>query len=238
MAIFRRIAKYFGVGLVTILPFAFVIWVIVSVFNVVDSWFGPYFDQMVGTTLPGAGFLLVVIAITVIGMLTRLYISHSIINAMDRLFTRIPLVKSLYSTVKEIVNNISGRGRRGFQRTVFVEWPDERALVIGFVTNDRLPDSLDPDSSRVLVYIPNAFQFAGITAIVDKRRTRPCSMTVEEALQFTLSAGLGSTGVGTGGFGGYGAENENHPGENGSNERNSERNSVSGIKRGDTAALR
>ncbi|MCL6453696.1 MAG: DUF502 domain-containing protein [Alicyclobacillus sp.] len=193
MAILRQLAKHFGVGLVTVLPFALVIWVVVSVFNVVDGWFGPFFDWLVGKTYPGAGFLFILVMITLVGVLMRLYISHKVVSAMDALFKRIPFIKSLYSMVKEIVDNLLGRRRRGFQRTVLVAWPDERALVVGFVTNEQLPESLDPDGSKIAVYIPNAFQFAGITAIVDRDRTQPCDLTIEQALKFTLSAGLGSS---------------------------------------------
>lgn len=191
VAIFRQVAKHFGVGLVTVLPFALVIWVVVSVFNIVDSWLGPFFDTVVGASYPGAGFLIVIIAITLVGVLTRVWVSHYIILSMDSMFKRIPYVKSLYSMVKEIVDNLLGQRRRGFQRTVLVEWPDQRALVVGFVTSENLSQTIDPDGTKIAVYIPNAFQFAGVTAIVERDKTRTCEMSIEEALKFTLSAGLG-----------------------------------------------
>ncbi|QSO53257.1 DUF502 domain-containing protein [Alicyclobacillus curvatus] len=191
MGILRQIAKHFGIGLVTVLPFALVIWVVVSVFEIVDSWFGPEFDRLIGAQLPGAGFLLVLIAITLVGALTRVYISHQFLVMMDSMFSRLPIIKSLYSMFKEIVNNLLGH-RRGFRRTVLVAWPDERALMLGFVTSENLSPDLDPDGDRVAVYIPNAFQFAGITAIVPRHQIRPCGLSVEEALKFSLSAGLGN----------------------------------------------
>ena len=191
MAFLRQIAKHFGIGLVTVLPFALVIWVVVSVFNIVDSWFGPEFDHLVGANLPGAGFLLVVIAITLVGFLTKLYISHQLFVMMDALFERIPIIKSLYSMFKEIVNNLLGH-RRGFRQTVLVAWPDDRALMLGFVTTENLSAQVDPDGDHIAVYIPNAFQFAGITAIVRRDQVRPCGLTVEEAIKFSLSAGLGN----------------------------------------------
>lgn len=197
----KVLAKYFGVGLVTVLPFALVIWVIVGVFRIVNSWFGPWLNLIAHRNIPGAGFVLVIVLITLIGLVARLYISHRILTAMDALFNRIPLVKSLYSMFKEIINNLLGHQRRGFQRTVLVKWPDERATVIGFVTNEQLPPSIDPDGQRISVYIPNAFQLAGITAIIERDQTMPCNMSIEEAIKFTLSAGLGNakehTGVDT-----------------------------------------
>lgn len=191
MGFLRQVAKHFGIGLVTVLPFALVIWVVISVFDIVDSWFGPELDRLVGANLPGAGFLLVLIAITLVGALTRLYISHQFLVMMDTLFSRLPIIKSLYSMFKEIVNNLLGK-RRGFRRVVLVEWPDERALVLGFVTSEYLSSEVDPTGDRIAVYIPNAFQFAGVTAIVKRNQVQPCGLSVEEAIKFSLSAGLGN----------------------------------------------
>jgi uncharacterized membrane protein len=188
--VLRQVARHFATGLVTVTPFALVIWVVVFVFNTVDGWLSPYIGDVSGVHLPGEGFVLVLLLITFVGSLTRLYISHRLIQAMDALFTHIPLVKSLYSMFKEIVQNLVYK-RRGFQRAVFVAWPDERAWVVGLVTNEHLPIEVDPDGSKLSVYLPNTFQFAGITVIVDRTRVRPCSLSVEEAFKFAISGGLG-----------------------------------------------
>jgi len=187
---FRQIAKHFGIGLATVLPFAFVIWVVIFVFDQVDGLFGQYVDRIQGVYVPGVGFVLVVAAITLVGALTRIYVSRRILMWIDGIFTRIPFIKSLYTTVKELIQNILTR-HRGFQRAVLVEWPDERAFVLGFVTNEKLPPELDPDGTRIAVYLSNSFQFAGMTVIVERSRVRDCSLTVEEALKFAVSAGLG-----------------------------------------------
>ncbi|RIV29201.1 DUF502 domain-containing protein [Alicyclobacillaceae bacterium I2511] len=190
-----RIAKYFGVGLATILPFALVIWVVVSVVEWVDGWFGNLMESWLGITVPGLGFVMVMLGITALGILTRTYISRRIITWLDLMFSHIPLVRSLYTLVKEIVNNVLGH-HRGFQRVVLVPWPDEHSLALGFLTQEMLPTSLDPDGDRVAVFLPFAFQFAGVTVMVERRRIQPCNLSVEEGLKFVLSAGLGqSNGV-------------------------------------------
>ncbi|WAH38916.1 DUF502 domain-containing protein [Alicyclobacillus dauci] len=185
----RGIAKHFGIGLATVLPFAFAIWVVVFVVNQIDGLVG-FYVPWTGVHIPGLGFVLVLCCITAIGLLSRIYISRVLFSWADALFTRIPVVKSLYTTAKELLQNVIGR-RRAFQEPVLVEWPDERALVLGFITGEHLPNGMDPDGTRVSVYLPNAFQFAGATVIVLRDRVRPCGMTVEEALKFSLSAGLG-----------------------------------------------
>ncbi|WDL96879.1 DUF502 domain-containing protein [Alicyclobacillus sp. ALC3] len=190
MRFFREIAKHFGIGLVTILPFALVIWVLVTIFRLVDGMFGPWVNNIFGVEVPGVGFVLVLIGTTLVGALTKVYISHEFLQLMDALFRRIPFVKSLYTAFTELVQSLLGGKRRGFRRAVLVEWPDDRAKVVGLVTNEEIPSSMDPTGTLVAVYLPNTFQFAGITVLVDASRITPCDLSVEEAFKFSLSGGL------------------------------------------------
>ncbi len=193
---FKKLASLFGTGLVTVLPFALVIWVLVAIFRWVDGLLGPRVDSIMGVHIPGVGFVLVVAGITAAGFLTRLYISHRIYLAMDGLFTRIPLVKSLYSMFKEIIQSLV-RQRNGFTRVVLIPWPDDRALVMGLVTKEHLPVELDPTGEKIAVYLPNTFQFAGLTVFVKREKVIPCEMTIVEAFQFTVSGGLGKSNIWT-----------------------------------------
>jgi len=191
---FRQVAQHFGIGLATVLPFAFVIWVVVFVFDQVDGLLGGYVDRIGRVDVPGIGFLLVVIGITFVGAMTRMYLSRRLLMFFDAIFAKIPFVKSLYTAAKELIGNLTGK-HRGFQRAVLVAWPDERAQVLGFVTSEQLPLEIDPDGTKIAVYFPNAFQFAGVTAIVQRKNTVECDLSVEDAFKFALSAGLGRGGV-------------------------------------------
>lgn len=185
----KSVAKHFGIGLAAVLPFAFAIWVVIFVVTSVDSLVGEYF-YWPGIHIPGLGFVAVLVFITLIGLLSRIYISRVVFHWADLLFTKTPIVKSLYTLAKELIDNVTRR-RNAFKEPVLVEWPDERALVLGFVTSEKLPQNMDSDGSRVSVYLPNAFQFAGATVIVQRDRIKPCGLTVEQAFKFALSAGLG-----------------------------------------------
>lgn len=189
--VLKSIAKHFGIGLAAVLPFAFAIWVVIFVINSVDGLVGQYF-YWTGIDIPGLGFVAVLVFITIIGLLSRIYVSRVIFTWADTLFTKIPVIKSLYTTAKELIQNVMGR-RNAFKEPVLVEWPDERALVLGFITSESLPPTMDPEGTRVSVYLPNAFQLAGTTVIVPKTRVRPCGLSTEQALKFSLSAGLGQS---------------------------------------------
>ncbi|SIS64630.1 DUF502 domain-containing protein [Alicyclobacillus vulcanalis] len=187
----RKLAQYLGIGLATVLPFALAIWVVVFVVNQVDglvSWYIPW----VYLHIPGLGFAIVLAALFVIGLLSRAYVSRIVLQWADRLFTHIPVVRTVYTTVKELIENLFRR-RTAFQTPVLVMWPDDRAQVLGFITSETLPEALDPDGRLVAVYLPNAFQFAGVTVLVARDRVKPVDLSVESAWRFALSAGLGQT---------------------------------------------
>lgn len=186
---FRFLAKYFATGLMAILPFALVIWILWMIFQILDGLLGPYVDKVFGFDVPGLGFVLVVAIVTLFGALTHLYVSHQMLIWVESVFTRIPFVKSLYTMFKELVQNLMGK-QRGFQRVVLVWWPDHRAQIIGLVTSEKLPPEIDPNGAKMAVYLPNAFQWSGITVIVERDRVTECGLTIEEAFQITLSAGL------------------------------------------------
>ncbi len=189
--ILRKLAQYLGIGLATVLPFALAIWVVVFVVNQVDglvSWYIPW----VYLHIPGLGFLIVLAALFIIGLLSRAYVSRIVLQWADRLFTHIPVVRTVYTTVKELIENLFRR-RTAFQTPVLVMWPDERALVLGFITSDSLPEAIDPEGRMVAVYLPNAFQFAGVTVMVPRDRVKPVDLSAESAWRFALSAGLGET---------------------------------------------
>lgn len=137
-------------------------------------------------------FLIVLAALFVIGLLSRAYVSRIVLQWADRLFTHIPVVRTVYTTVKELIENLFRR-RTAFQTPVLVMWPDERAQVLGFITSETLPEALDPQGRMVAVYLPNAFQFAGVTVLVPRDRVKPVDLSVESAWRFALSAGLGET---------------------------------------------
>lgn len=188
----RRLTRHFGTGLMVVLPFALVIWVLYSIFRGLDGLVGPYLDKAFGFDIPGIGVLAVLLIVTGAGLLTRVYVSYKLLLMVEALFQKIPFVKSLYTMFKELVQNLLGK-KRGFQRVVLVNWPDQRAQVIGFVTNEQPPKSLDPLGDRIVVYLPNAFQIAGITVLLDRNRVVECDLTVEEGFKFVLSGGLGQS---------------------------------------------
>jgi uncharacterized membrane protein len=103
----KRFAKYFFQGILLILPVALTIYIVVFVFQLTDSLLGRYFIAL-GVDIPGLGLLTSVILITVVGLLGNWFVSRRLLDYIDTLFGRVPLVKSIYTVIKDTLNALVG----------------------------------------------------------------------------------------------------------------------------------
>lgn len=139
--------------------------------------------------LPGVGLLLALVAITLLGMIIQLPGLNVLVNLSDALFSRIPLVKSVYTTIKDLVGFVAeARQSEETGRPVLVKLTDEME-VVGLVTDSQ--SSLGGDEAdRVLVYLPMSYQIGGYTISVARHKVTPLDMSVEDALRFVVTAGV------------------------------------------------
>src|ERR1041384_6220530 len=125
-----RILNYFLRGLVVVAPLAITGWVMVTVFETIDSW--------LHLSMPGAGFLITLALITLIGFLASTILARTIGGQFDRLLNRLPFVRLLYSSTKDMLNAFVGEKRR-FDKPVLVSLSADGSLkVLAFPTSDSL----------------------------------------------------------------------------------------------------
>ncbi|MEX2327645.1 MAG: DUF502 domain-containing protein [Pseudomonadales bacterium] len=181
----------FLTGLATILPVALTLYLIY--FLAVSS------EQIVGDTLrllipsnyywPGLGLIISVVGVTLVGLLIRLPLLDLFVPASDAILSRIPLVKTVYSTIRDLVAFIGDSNRQGeIGKPVMVKLFDD-VEVMGFVTNSN-PQFGNKDGTRLMVYCPMSYQIGGYTLTIDKDRLTPVSMGVEDAMKFVVTAGV------------------------------------------------
>lgn len=189
MASMRFLAKLFLRGLAAILPLAL-------------TGYLAYAAVVAGETLlrkllllflpeqsywPGMGFLLSVALILVIGLLMYSFVVRRIYGALTRLLERIPVVKSIYGMLADVVRLFASADERPFRQVVLVELQPGSELV-GFLTRDDCKDLGAED--RVAVYLPMSYQLGGFTVLVPRAKVRELSMSVEDALRFCVTAGV------------------------------------------------
>ncbi len=188
----KQLLKNFINGLLTIVPIILVIYVVIKIFTFLDSILGnllkPYLKE---DYIPGIGILLTVAIITFLGWLSTQYFSGKIIQIIDRFLEKIPLVKTLYSVIKDTFHSLLGE-KRAFSKVALVEIPNTGMKSIGFITSEEIENLADPLKDHIAVYVPQSFQVAGFTFLIPKEQVTILDVKPEDAMKFVLSGGITS----------------------------------------------
>jgi uncharacterized membrane protein len=176
----RRLANYFLRGLVVTAPVALTLYICWAVFRAVDRW--------LGLPIPGAGFVLTLALITLVGVLASNLLTRGLVSAIERALERLPFVRLLYTSTKDLLNAFVGEKRR-FDRPVMVTFsPGGTVRSLGFVTADSL-DRLGL-AGLVAVYLPQSYNFAGNLVLVPAEQVQPIPAESADVLAFIVSGGV------------------------------------------------
>ena len=179
-----RLLNYFFRGLIVLAPAALTIYVFWLVISAVDRW--------MGLAIPGAGIVVTVILITFFGFLTSSVLARWFVRLMDTLFTRLPLVRLVYTSTKDLLAAFVGEKRR-FDRPVLVTTSaDGVEKAFGFVTLESMERFGIQD--HVTVYLPFSYTFTGVIRIYPKANVRPLATDSAELLAFVVSGGVTEAG--------------------------------------------
>lgn len=174
----RRILGYFLRGLVFIAPVAVTVYILVVIFTTIDGW--------LGLSIPGLGFLITLVLITLVGFAGSTFLARSFLAMFDRLLERLPFVRFLYSSTKDLVNAFVGEKRR-FDQPVAVRILGE-ARALGFVTQKSLTKlGLE---GFVGVYFPQSYNFAGSLLLVPSRDVERIPASSSDVMAFIVSGGV------------------------------------------------
>ncbi|MFC4769807.1 DUF502 domain-containing protein [Effusibacillus consociatus] len=185
----KRFMKYFANGIITTAPIALVLYVVIEVFTFLDNLLGQFLRERYKGYIPGIGLLISVILITLVGWLATRYISKSVLGLFERFLSRIPVVKSLYSIVKETIQSFFGE-KRSFSKVASVRLANTSMRMVGFVTSEELEKLSRDLEGHIAVYVPQSFQIAGFTVLVPKEDVEILDLAPEDAMRFILSAGV------------------------------------------------
>ena len=142
--------------------------------------------------IPGFGLLTTIILITFLGWLSTKFITSKIIKLIDHLLERIPIVKTIYSVIKDTVQSFLG-DKKAFSKVALVVIPGTDMRSMGFITSEQVEEFYSPLKDHVAVYIPQTFQVAGFTFLIPKDQVEIIDVKPEDAMKFILSGGMTST---------------------------------------------
>jgi uncharacterized membrane protein len=137
---------------------------------------------------PGMGLIVGFFLLLAAGILVNAYLVRWIFSAWERFLERIPLVKTLYAALRDLVRFLPGEKRRDLKRVVVATFGEARA--IGFVTRESVPELGGRQDDTVAVYFPMSYQIGGYTLYLHRDRLTALDLSVEEAMRIVLTGGV------------------------------------------------
>ena len=187
--------RYFIGGLVVWLPIAATFVVVRFIVNIFDSStqllpekYQP--DTLIGTHIPGIGVVLTIAVIILTGLIFTNFLGNRILTFWEKLLARIPLVRSIYSAVKQVSQTLLHPQGNSFRKVMLIEYPRKGIWSIGFLTSAGL--DLSPIEGHALtIFIPTTPNpTSGFLTIVPASDAHELDMSIEEALRMVISLGV------------------------------------------------
>ena len=186
-----RLYRYFFRGLITVLPIAltiyllyiFLAWTERAALALLSPFIGSFY-------IPGMGLVLGILGILLIGYLVSKERVQRIFHLVEMPFTNLPVVKSIYSSLKSFADYFSPSAKTDTQHVVVLRIPGQPLELVGLITRhgtDGLPVGFLP-GERVAVYLPMGYMIGGYTVFVPVDWVQPIDMSVEEAMRASLIA--------------------------------------------------
>lgn len=195
----KALKKYLLTGVLVWMPIAVTVWVIGYIISATDrlaalipAQWQP--ERYLGFNIPGTGFIVAVIVLFLTGVFAANVLGRKILEGWDSLLGRIPVVKSIYSSVKKVSESLLSDNSRSFKTPVLVPFPQRDIWTIGFVSGS-LPDNIAaalPDTApRIPVYVPTTPNpTGGYYILVKQSDIRELDMSVDDALKYVISLGM------------------------------------------------
>lgn len=187
-----HLKEKFGAGMFIVIPLGITIFILKFLFSFADGILGAYLDSLFTaithreTHFPGLGMVTGAVIIYLIGLLATNFMGKHLIRWGDVFLSRIPLVKSIYISSKQLTNVLRD-GKSSYRRAVFVEWPRQGVRAIGFVTAEVERKG----EKMVVVYVPTMPNpTSGFALFFHEDEVLESGMTVEEAVKFVVSGGM------------------------------------------------
>jgi uncharacterized membrane protein len=189
--------KYFVTGLLILVPLVITVWVISMIVGTLDqsllllpeSW-RP--EALVGFHIPLLGTIFTLLIIFFTGLATRNFIGNQVVRAWELVLTRIPVVNSIYSSVKQVSDTLLSSSGNAFRTAVLVEYPRKGSWTIAFVTGVPGGDVANHlQADYISIYVPTTPNpTSGFFLMVPREQTIELDMSVDEALKYIVSMGV------------------------------------------------
>jgi uncharacterized membrane protein len=198
MGLMARLRAYFFAGILITAPISITFYLAWLFISFVDARVTPWIPEKYNPTtylpfgLPGLGLLIAVVALTLIGMLTAGFFGRLIMRFYDGLLARMPVVRNIYSALKQIIETVLAQQSTAFRQAVLIEYPRQGLWAIAFITGHTQEEVQNlTDEDMINVFLPTTPNpTSGFLLFVPRGDLVPLSMSVEEAIKMVISAGI------------------------------------------------
>jgi len=200
LTLMQRLRTYFLTGLVVVGPLAITAYLTLFIINIGDSWVKPAIPQAylpetyLPFAIPGFGILVLLLGLTLLGFLTANLVGRTLLDFGETLLARMPVVRGLYKSVKQIFETIFSQSGTSFRKVALVEYPAPGCWSIVFLSTPPSPDVLEglpKDEAYISVFLPCAPNpTTGFFFFLPESRVIEVPISVDDAAKIVMSLGL------------------------------------------------
>jgi uncharacterized membrane protein len=181
--------KNFITGLLVLVPLGVTAYVLKGLLGWIDNILGDLPGYVIGLRFPGLGIITLILFILAVGIISTNYFGNRIVRFWDELMQKVPLVRGVYSTVKQVMETFSVK--QNFHGVALVEYPRKGCYSIGFVTGDVRGESIGLTGTYETVFVPTTPNpTAGFLLVLPEAEVCHLDMSVEQGMKFIISLGL------------------------------------------------
>lgn len=180
--------RSFIAGFFVTVPLFVSVAALVWIFGVVDGLTTPLYDRLLGRRIPGLGISTTAAVILLVGAFASNVIGRRVLAAGERILVHVPVFKTIYLPVKQLMGAFAPDNQYGFKQVVMIEEPHR--YVLGFLTKEFTVDRGDGPEPLLAVYVPTNHLYLGDIVVCERDRATFPDLTVEEGIRIFLTGGM------------------------------------------------
>ena len=181
--------RTFVTGFFVTVPLFISVAAFIWIFNIVDGLTTPMYDRLLGKRIPGLGIATTALAILLVGVVARNVIGRRVLSVGEGLLLKVPVFRTIYAPVKQLIAAFSPENESGFKRVVMVE-DARRGQVLGFLTREFAIDRGQGPEARLAVYVPTNHLYLGDIVVCEPAQVSYPDISVEDGIKIFLTGGM------------------------------------------------
>jgi len=185
----KKLLGYFFQGLIYLAPLGITIFVLYKTFVFLDESLKPLVNRYLNINIPGLSILIVFLLVALLGLLGKSIIARPIKKVINHIINRIPLIKVVYTSIKDLLTAFVGKEKK-FNQPVLVKVNTISELEkLGFITQTDV-SNLGVEGNKVAVYFPHSYNFSGELFIVPSENVKKIDTPPADVMKFIVSGGV------------------------------------------------